>query len=239
MATSRARRPPEDREHALRLRAQGCSVGDIAVRVGVARSTAWLWVRHLPRVPDGDPAAARARHARRMSEARWGAARTARDAARAAAGAAAASTVGDLSPRELALLGAAVYWCEGSKAKPWRPNDCRVVFINSDPVLLALFLAFLAAQGRPRSSLTYRLSIHETADIEAATRSWCEELDLPPDRFRRPTLKRHTPASTRHNTGDGYRGCLIVAVPGGRPLYWYIEGVVAALRTATARRGVP
>ena len=231
MATSRARRPPEDREHALRLRAQGCSVGDIAVRVGVARSTAWLWVRHLPRVPDGDPAAARARHARRMSEARWGAARTARDAARAAVHQR-ATTLGPLDDRDLALIGAVAYWCEGKKAKPWRPGAPAVVFTNSDPVLVRLFLGFVQASGMPADCVAYRLSIHASADVDAAQRWWAGELSIPVDCFQRPTIKRHLARTNRRNTAEFYHGCLAVTVRQGRALYWWIEGVMAWLGAA-------
>lgn len=90
------------------------------------------------------------------------------------------------------LLGAAIYWCEGTKSKPWRRGE-RLAFINSDPGLLGMFPRFLEAQGIDRAVPTYRVTIHETADADAATRWWAERLDLPPGRFRRPTVKRHVP----------------------------------------------
>ena len=65
-----------------------------------------------------------------------------------------------LSDREVVLLGAIAYWCEGAKSKPYR-RDERVDFINSDPGLIRLFLAFLdLAEIRPQQ-LRYRLHIHE------------------------------------------------------------------------------
>jgi hypothetical protein len=48
--------------------------------------------------------------------------------------------------------------CEGAKAKPWRPGEERLGYINSDPVLIELFLRFLETLGRPRSELRYRAS---------------------------------------------------------------------------------
>lgn len=80
----------------------------------------------------------------------------------------------------------------------------------------------------------YRLSIHESADAEAAARWWQAELGLPADRFQRATLKRHQPKTARYNTGDDYRGCLIINVPRSREIYWRIEGVMAALARAGA-----
>ncbi len=130
--------------------------------------------------------------------------------------------MGQLDDRDVLLLGAAVYWCEGTKAKPWRRDD-HVQFINSDPGLLALFLRFLETCGMDRSVPTYRVSIHETADADAAAEWWADELALPRDRFRRASLKRHQPATNRRNVGTGYRGCLVINVPRSRELYWRIR----------------
>ncbi|MEU8079418.1 helix-turn-helix domain-containing protein [Catellatospora citrea] len=48
----------ELRAQAVALREAGCSVPDIASRLGVARSTAFTWVRHVP-LPDTDERVAR------------------------------------------------------------------------------------------------------------------------------------------------------------------------------------
>lgn len=57
------------------------------------------------------------------------------------------------------------------------------------------------------------------------------------DRFLRTTLKRHNPKTVRKNTGEAYRGCLIVRVRRGRELYWMIEGLVAGAHRAIAGNG--
>ena len=44
------------RARAVELRGQGWSVNDIALELGVARSTAWQWVKHLPLDLDSDRA---------------------------------------------------------------------------------------------------------------------------------------------------------------------------------------
>ncbi len=216
------------RARAVELRGAGWSVNDIALELGVATSTAWLWVKHLPLDRDTDRARRKAEHAKVMTDAQWAARRAQRDARRAAAATAAAAWLGAVSSRELALMGAVAYWCEGAKAKPWRPNDCEIIFTNSDPVLLLAFLAFLEQEGFSRAALNYRLSIHESADVAAAEGWWAARLGLPPERFQRATLKRHKP-TTRSNVGADYRGCLVVKVPRGRELYWRIEGIISAL----------
>jgi len=130
----------------------------------VARSTAWLWVRHLPLDPSTERAQAKAEHSKLMTDARWMKHRADRDAEHERVTSEAAAFVGDLSEREILLLGAAIYWCEGSKSKPWRRSE-RIIFTNSDPHLIRLFLMFLRTVGLKTDQIGFRISIHETADI--------------------------------------------------------------------------
>ncbi|MFJ8689209.1 resolvase [Micromonospora wenchangensis] len=238
---ARTRRPAardDLRAAAVALRGEGCSVGDIAARLGVAKSTAYLWVRHLPLDPDEEVARERRRaHSKAMTDARWSAHRHARDAARAAAVADAAAWVGSMGNRELVMVGAALYWAEGEKAKPWRPHECRVRFINSDPGLVDIFVRFVEAMGVPREALRFRVSIHETADAEAAVRWWAGRVAVSAETFRPTSLKRHRPTTVRRNTGEDYRGCLIVEVPRSRQLYWRIEGIMKGMGDGTGGGG--
>jgi transposase-like protein len=226
--TRRPRAKDELRAEAVRLRAEGCSVNEIAARLGVAKSTAYQWVGHLPQGADDTTAARRRAHAKLMTDARWAAHRAAREAAELAERARGAAAVGALGDRDLLLLGAAIYWCEGTKSKPWRQQD-RLQFINSDPGLLALFLRFLQACGVAPDVPAYRVSIHESADADEAVRWWAVRLGLPVERFGRSTLKRHNPATVRRNTGSDYHGCLVITVPRSRALYCRIEGMIAEL----------
>jgi hypothetical protein len=233
--TRRPNAKDELRAGAVRLRETGWSVTDIATELGVAKSTAYQWVKHLPLDPDSDRARQKRAHSKRMTDARWAEHRQDRDQRQAAVHAVEADRVGSLSERDLLLVGAAIYWCEGSKSKPWRRND-RLTFTNSDAGLLALFLCFLESCGVDRRTPTYRLSIHESADVDAATAWWIQVLGLPAERVRSPTLKRHGATTNRHNTGAAYRGCLVIDVPGSRELYWRIEGVSRALWAGALKR---
>ncbi len=89
------------RARATVLRGDGWSVNDIAAELGVARSTAWQWVRHLPLDPDSERARRKREHSRIMTDARWARRRIEREAAKAAVTAAARVDTGTLSDRDI------------------------------------------------------------------------------------------------------------------------------------------
>lgn len=222
----------ELRSRARRLRLEGWSVPAIAAEIGIARSTAFEWTKHIPR--EGTPEAIeyRKKRSKQMTDARWAPHRAARAAAREEILTNAADSVGELTEREIMLLGAAVYWCEGAKAKPWRPHDWGVKFVNSDVTLISLFLRFADELGYPRDQLSYSLSIHESADVEAAQRWWEQQIGLVPGSITKAAIKRHNPVTVRNNVGDHYHGCLMVYVPRPRRLYWRMEGIMSGVARA-------
>jgi transposase len=223
--TRRPNAKDELRAQAVRLRETGWSVTDIATELGVAKSTAYQWVKHLPLDPDSPQVQQRRARANELRAAKWAdrriAAAAGEDVLRERAGA----WTGDLDLRELLLLGAVMYWCEGAKNKPHR-KQYELAFVNSDPRLVEMFLRFVEATGVARHELRYRLSIHETADVAAASRWWAERLGIELERFRPPQIKRHKPRTNRLNIGADYHGCLVVRVPRARELYVWIEGVI-------------
>jgi hypothetical protein len=164
----------------------------------------------------------------------WAAERPARETARAAISAAAAAQLGELTDREIMIAGAIAYWCEGTKSKPYR-MDQQVRFINSDPALIRLFLAFLDRAEVSRQRLRFCVHIHESADVEAATRYWARVTGAAPDQFVRPVIKHHTPRRPRPSGNVDYHGCLRVSVTKSSTLYREISGWAHGVMTA--RRG--
>jgi hypothetical protein len=163
----------------------------------------------------------------------WAAERPARETQRAAVREAAAAQIGGLTDREVLIAGAIAYWCEGAKNKPHRRSD-RVMFINSDPALIQFFLRFLGAAGTPRTALSFRIYIHQSADVASAQRFWLETTGAGADQFRTPTLKRHNPKTVRKNVGEDYHGCLRIDVYRSADLYRKIEGWATASMAACA-----
>lgn len=66
-----------------------------------------------------------------------------------------------MTRRELWLMGAILYWAEGEKEKPYRPGS-GVKFMNSDPVLIRVFLRWLQeACGVARDRIRFSIYIHD------------------------------------------------------------------------------
>jgi len=224
------------RAKARELRLQGLDYEEIVAQLGVSKSSVSLWVRDLPRPPRVAPEQCAARTSERMRR-YWATERPVRAASstarRAAASAAAAASIGGLTDREILIAGAVAYRCEGAKNKPHRRVD-RVTFANSDPELISFFLLFLDTAGIPRSDLAFQLQIHETADVESAKRFWRTLTGAQPAQFRKVSVKRHNPLTTRKNTGDSYHGCLRIDVMHSCELYRRIEGWASAATTVWA-----
>jgi hypothetical protein len=185
-------------------------------------------VRDQPLDPSAERVVAGSQRRRQAVREFWAGRNEATDTERQEVQAAAAERVGVMSEAELLRAGALIYRCEGAKAKPWSGKSEQVKFTNSDPGITGLFLRFLAAAEVPRENRRFRLAIHESADVEAALRWWADFVGVEPALFLKTTLKRHNPATNRHNTAETYRGCLVVSVVKCRRLYWQIEGIAVA-----------
>lgn len=135
----------------------------------------------------------------------------------------AAEQIGALSPRELLLLGVALYWAEGTKDKPYERREV-VNFVNSDVTVIRLFMSWLRLLDVPTDQCTFRVYIHETADADAAVAYWAAIVGVVPTDFSKTVLKRHQPKTNRRNRFEGYHGCLVVRVRRGADLYRRIDG---------------
>ncbi len=223
------------RARARELRDQGLDYEEIAAALGVAKGSVSRWVRDLP-VPERLSYAACRKRSAEGARRYWAAERPVREARRAAVRDAAAAQIGDLTSRELLIAGAIAYWCEGAKSKSHRRSD-RVTFINSDPDLIRFFLRFLDVTGTARTNVSFRIYIHESADVAAAQRFWLEITGAPADQFCTPTLKRHNPKTVRKNVGEDYHGCLRIDVYRSADLYRQIEGWAASSMGAARAAG--
>ncbi|MFF5533988.1 hypothetical protein ACFY71_16090 [Streptomyces cinerochromogenes] len=187
--TKRPRAKDDLRERARELRLRGWTYNEIQAELGCSKSSVSLWVRDLPHPePKCTPEEQRERMNAGLARLR-----APQDRERAETKQAVAAAIGRLSDRELFITGVALYWAEGTKDKPHARRES-VEFVNSDPGMISVFLA------------------------------WLDLLNVARDRLRKTILKRHNPTTVRKNTGSTYRGCLGIKVHQGADLYRRIEG---------------
>ncbi|TGN73715.1 hypothetical protein E5083_23210 [Streptomyces bauhiniae] len=217
--TKRPNAKDDLRERARELRRQGHTYDQIEAALGCSRSSVSLWVRDLPKPEPRDPT----EQAKLAARKRWDHELAIRDDQRRRTKAAATAEIGAMTPRELFMTGVALYWAEGGKDKPYARRE-NVQFVNSDPGVIRVFLAWLDLLEVERERLRYRVMIHMTADVEGAQRYWAGLVGVDTSAFQPTTIKKHNPKTVRKNVGEDYRGCLVINVLQGADLYRRIEG---------------
>lgn len=229
--TKRPNAKDDLREKARELRLQGWTYDQIQVALGCSKSSTSLWVRDLPK-PERKRTS---KEAAAIAGRGWEAKLRMRDEERQEAKGAARKAIGGLSARELSLAGVSLYWAEGGKDKPYDRRE-NVTFVNSDPGMIEVFLEWLDLLGVERGRIRYTVMIHESADVSGAEQYWADLVGADSSAFNKTTLKKHNPKTVRKNTGDNYRGCLVIKVLKGADLYRRIEGswcgIVEAAREA-------
>ncbi|MEU5251010.1 hypothetical protein ACF1AO_30520 [Streptomyces longwoodensis] len=229
--TKRPNAKDDLRARARELRLQGRTYDQIQLELGVSKSSISLWVRDLPKPERRAPA----EQARLASRKRWEHELAVRDERRQRTKAVARAEIGGLSDRELFLVGVGLYWAEGCKDKPYDRREV-VQFVNSDPGVIRVFLAWLDLLGVERERLRHRVMIHATGDVAGAERYWADLVGVDVSALQRTTIKKHNPKTVRKNVGENYRGCLVVCVLQGAELYRRIEGWWSGMVVEAERR---
>ncbi|MET7788824.1 hypothetical protein ABZS93_19775 [Streptomyces sp900116325] len=217
--TKRPNAKDDLRDRARELRQQGMTYDQIQAELGCPKSSISLWVRDLPRPePRYSPTERLA-----LMNAGLAGLRASREKEREETKRLAREAVGDLSDRELFLAGVTLYWAEGSKDKAYSRRES-LQFINSDPNVIKLYLRWLDLLGVTHERRHMRVSIHESADVPGAERFWAQLAGIPASERRKTTLKKRNPKTTRRNTTESYRGCLIIYVAKSADIYRRVEG---------------
>ena len=87
-----------------------------------------------------------------------------------------------ISERELLLIGAALYWGEGSKSErmPATPLD----FSNSDPLMVMVYMKFLRKILKvPEDRIRAGIHLYSSIPVDKARKFWASKTGLPEDRF--------------------------------------------------------
>lgn len=208
----------ENYNKAIILRKKGLSYSEILERIPVAKSTLSLWLKSVDlskkqkqRLTDKKIASA-LRGAARKKEIRIQNTQIIFQEA--------AKDIKDISQRELFLIGAALYWAEGSKQKNHSVSN-RVRFSNSDPKMIKLFLLWLnKICGINSSNIRCDLYIHEKANISNAKSFWEKEINMPIQGI----YYKKSKITKRKNIGNNYFGLVSINIKQSTNLNRKISG---------------
>ena len=214
----------EEKNKAIELRRQGFSYSEILKQIPVAKSSLSLWLKSVKlaesqkqRLTDKKLASAR-RGAQKMKDIRIALTKQIKDKAR--------KEIGKLTERELFLIGIALYWAEGSKEKEYSPGS-RMVFSNSDPYMIKLFLEWLIKIIKiPREKIFFSVYIHESHrdNLEKAVNHWSKYAGFSKERFNKIYFKKNKIHTKRKNIGKNYFGLLRISVIESSNLNRRIQG---------------
>ncbi len=220
----------KDRELAITLRRQGLSYSQILAHVPVAKSTLSLWLRSVRlSIPEQHMLTQKKLAAAKRggeSKRRQRLLRTAELIEKAQ------GEVGTLSKREKWLIGAALYWAEGSKQRSASVSNA-VTFNNSDPVMLRFFKEWLLQSLEIElSRLKFEIYIHETQKhrVKEAQKYWAQRLAIPLRLLQTVYFKKNVIKRTRKNPENGYYGLIRITVRSSsalnRTIAGWVEGIV-------------
>ncbi|MEK7619200.1 MAG: hypothetical protein AAB416_03105 [Patescibacteria group bacterium] len=202
----------EERKKAIALRKEGRSLRDIVKVVPVAKSTLSVWLKqvHLSK-PQRQRLTQKKREAQLRGALRR---RTDRIASTEIIYQEAAKDIGEVSKRELWLMGVMLYWAEGAKQKEHNVAS-GVRFSNSDPVMIRVFLRWLDEICRIQfDQVRLDVYIHETAKKtkQEIFHHWSKKIGVPIGSFQGLYYKKGNIKTKRKNIGEDYFGLVSLKV---------------------------
>lgn len=203
----------KEKELAIKLRKEGKTYSEILKVIPVAKSTLSLWLRDAKLSKRQIYVLTEKRYAAQL---KGGAARRRqRIESTKNIKTKARKEVGHLSERDLWLVGAALYWAEGTKEKQWSTKGARMDFGNTDPKMIKLYLKWLFVCCKvPKEEIFFGIYIHDNHrhNLDKVVKHWSIHTGFPKSVFQYVYFQKHKPKTNRVNTGEGYYGTLRVQV---------------------------
>lgn len=219
----------KEREEAIELRVAGKSIGEIAKKLHVSKSTASFWCRDIILTDRQIQTIARkSRHHAteallRSSELR----RAKREEDTEIQTNLGKKDVGPLSKRERMLVGLGLYWGEGYKR-----GSQELGFTNSDPDMILFYIRWLQQVyevGKDRLILRVSINEQHRYRISEVEKYWSTLTEVPLSQFTKSSLIK-TASTKLYTKKDAHFGTLRVKVKRGTSLRRRILGSIEALR---------
>ena len=219
----------KERELAIEYRRSGLSIGDIAARLCVSKSTVSGWCRDIPLSVQAIERIAKAsktksteallRYAENQRSARQQAIETDKKAG--------ANALGELNDRDVYCIGLGLYWGEGYKT-----GSQEFGFTNSDPAVIKFYLEWLRKVfSIERDQLICRVSINEThaKRITVVEQYWSDVTGVPLSCFTKSSLIK-TASKKIYKNKDDHMGTLRIKVRKGTSMRRQVLGAIDAVK---------
>ena len=217
----------KERLEARKMRLEGISIRKIANMVGVSKGTVSLWCGDIvltkeqqDKLIEDDKkggAVGRAKAWKSIREERLR--RLSRNMQRGA------KLVGQMSARDIFIAGVALYWAEGNK------KNRRLVFSNSDPMMIKLMIKWLVDCLKiPRSDIYCKVGVNQIHinRVAKVEQYWSEVTGIPLNEFRKVSLKKVNSSKVYENTEEHF-GTLNLIVKKSTDLNYLVLGLIEGL----------
>jgi hypothetical protein len=167
------------KEKAINLRKKGYSYNLISGKTGISKSTLYGWLSSIPYIPNQEVieriGKARAASGEFKAKQKAKSIQEAKELAK--------KDVGEVSDRDLFMLGLGIYIGEGTKL-----GDT-VRIINSDPRIIKLSIKWLIKKcGLTVDNFVIRLHIYPDNDENECIRHWSKETSVPMAQFQKTQI---------------------------------------------------
>lgn len=168
----------KEKNFAIKLRREGLSMGEIAERVGVAKSSISLWVGKIELTAVQRKQLSLKSRSKDSIEKRRASRLANESTKRQLVIDAARREITPLSKKELWLSGIMLYWAEGGKTQRM------VRFSNSDPEMIKIMMAFFRRVcGVPEEKFRGHIHIHPHLDHKKSEKFWSGVSGIPLRQF--------------------------------------------------------
>ena len=191
------------KQKAVKLRKEGLSYNEIKKKIGIPKSTLSLWLKSIPLKPKyrkrlyTKQIEILARGPQSQSERRM------REIEKIIQEAKQEIKL-PMSFETYRLMGAALYWAEGSKGKM-----CNIT--NSDPFLVLFIVRWIESVFKiPSKNLKARLNIYSQQNEVKIKKFWSDITEIPTANFGKSYIK---PLSTGYKKNNLYYGTIRIEIP--------------------------
>lgn len=202
------------KKQAIYLRKKGLSYGEISQKIKIAKSTLSLWLKNVPLPVEAKkrlytkqililskgPQSQKERRKREIENIIKKASK---------------EIPPKISVLTLKLMGACLYWAEGSKEK-------LLILTNSDPTLILFFVHWVKKLfGIPPQKLKAKLNIYPQQNEKKIKKFWSELTGIPLKNFGKTYIK---PKNKGYKKNNLYYGTIRIEVPKSVNLRYQIKG---------------